>query len=155
MPTILPPDFRDLLSAFADEGVEYLLVGGYAVAFHAEPRATKDMDLWIAGSSENVERVFRALARFGAPAHVLEALRTQGPDEFIFFGRPPIRIDLLRSIPGVEFDDAWPHRVATLWHDVPVLVIGRDDLIAAKRASGRPRDLEDADLVESFRPDET
>ena len=148
MATSLLPDFADLLGAFAEEGVEYLLVGGYAVSFHGEPRATKDMDLWISGASENVERVARALIRFGAPPHILAALRSQGPDEFIFFGRPPVRVDLLRSIPGIGFDEAWAGRVSATWDDVPVTVIGRDDLIVAKRAAGRPRDLEDADMLE-------
>jgi hypothetical protein len=144
MPMTLPSDFAELLAAFAEAEVEYLLVGGYAVAFHAEPRATKDMDLLLGRSEENVEKVVRALAGFGAPGHILQALRTQTDDEFVFMGVPPLRVDFLRSIPGVDFDDAFARRIDTKWHGVPVSVISRRDLIDAKRAAGRPQDLVDA-----------
>lgn len=121
MPKTLPSDFVELLAAFAAAGVEYLLVGGYAVAFHAEPRATKDMDLWIGGSAANIERLVRAVAGFDAPPHILEALRQQTAEE-----------------------SAHARRVDAEWDGVKVSVIGRDDLITAKRAAGRPQDLVDA-----------
>lgn len=147
----LPQDFAELLSAFADERVSYLIVGGYAVAYHGEPRATKDIDLWLSGETDNVERAIRALARFGAPGYIVEALRLQGPDEFVFMGAPPLRVDLLRTIPGIEFADAFTRRVDTEWHGVRVSILGMDDLLAAKRAAGRPQDLVDADLLEKRR----
>lgn len=145
---ILPSDFAELLSAFAEAGIEYLLVGGYAVAFHAEPRATKDMDLWIGGGAENVEKLVRALSSFGAPREILDALRTQTAEEFVFMGVPPLRVDFLRSIDGVEFGAAYARRVEARWHGVPVSVIGRSDLIVAKRAAGRAQDLADVAAIE-------
>jgi len=144
----LQQDFRDLLSVFAEEGVSYLLIGGYAVTFHSRPRFTKDIDLWIADDPENVERVIRALARFGAPRAVLDALRTSGPDEIVFFGAPPVRVEIFKRIPGATFEEAYVRRVESSWGDVQVSVIGREDLIRAKRASGRPEDLRDAETLE-------
>jgi hypothetical protein len=143
MPTTLPSDFVELLAAFAAAGVEYLRVGGYAVAFHAEPRATKDIDLWIGGSASNIERLVRAVASFGAPPHILDALRSQSAEEFVFMGVPPLRVDFLRSIQGVDFESAHARRIDTDWDGVKVSVMGRADLIASKRAAGRPQDLVD------------
>ncbi len=140
----LHPDFRDLLRAFDAAEARYLLVGGYAVAFHARPRFTKDIDLWIGEDAENLERVRRALAAFGAPPHVLAALEELGPDEILYMGAPPLRVDVFRRIPGVDFDDAWARRVEAEWDGVPIRVISLEDLVAAKEASGRPQDLEDA-----------
>lgn len=147
----LPPDFPELLSAFADEKASYLIVGGYAVAYHCEPRATKDIDLWLSGEADNVESATRALARFGVPGYIVEALRSQKPDEFVFMGAPPLRVDLLRTIPGVEFSDAFARRVDTEWHGVRVSILSMDDLLTAKRAAGRPQDLVDADRLEKRR----
>jgi hypothetical protein len=144
MPTTLPSDFVELLAEFAAAGVEYLLVGGYAVAFHGEPRATKDIDLWIGGSASNIERLVRAVAGFGAPAHILDALRSQTAEEFVFMGVPPLRVDFLRSIQGIDFESAHARRIDAEWGGVKVSVIARDDLIASKRAAGRPQDLVDA-----------
>jgi predicted nucleotidyltransferase len=144
MPTTLPSDFVELLAAFAAAQVEYLLVGGYAVAFHAEPRATKDIDLWIGGSVANIERLVRAVASFGAPSHILDALRTQTAEEFVFMGVPPLRVDFLRSIQGVDFESAYARRIKAEWDGVEISVLGLEDLIASKRAAGRPQDLVDA-----------
>src|SRR5258708_22997781 len=96
----LPSDFRDLLEEFARDGVEHVVIGGYAFAFHVEPRATKDLDLLVEGSEENRGRAARALARYGAPQNVVEAMRTLAETEVVFLGRPPLRIDLLRAIDG-------------------------------------------------------
>lgn len=94
----VPSDFSDLVAAFEAEGVEYLIVGGYAVGAHARPRATKDLDLWI-GGGENLERVARALRNFGLPDAFVDTARTLGEGEALFFGTPPVRVDLLRSRP--------------------------------------------------------
>jgi len=147
----LHPDFRDLLSAFAREQVRYLLIGGYAVSFHGRPRFTKDIDLWIAGDAENLTRVHAALTLFGAPPSVLQDLAALGPDEILYMGKPPVRVDLLRSIPGADFDEAFTRRVETEWDGVPVLVIALDDLIAAKRAAGREQDRLDVIALERAR----
>lgn len=147
----LPPDFRDLLEAFAAEAVEFALIGGYAFAFHAEPRATKDLDLLLRGG-DNLERAARALERFGAPENVVEAVRRLGDSEIAYLGQPPLRVDLLRSIDGVVTDDVLGNAVSATWDGVPVRVIALDDLIANKRASGRARDLADAEALERVRP---
>ena len=147
----LAPDLIDLLTELQSSGAEYLVVGGWAVGVHAEPRYTKDLDLLIGASPANLARVVSALERYGAPAALVDQVRTMTADEFVFFGVPPARVDLLRSIPGIDFDDAWKRRKDVRWSDVDVHVIGFDDLCAAKRAAGRRRDLDDLKLLEKFR----
>jgi hypothetical protein len=106
----LHPDLIDLLEAFASSSVEFLVVGGWAVSTHAKPRFTKDLDLWIGTDAANLARVAKALAAFGAPAQIVLQAAALAEDEFLFLGVPPARVDLLRQIPGVEFEDAWPRR---------------------------------------------
>ena len=148
----LHPDFKDLLSALAASSAEYLVVGGWAVGFHAEPRFTKDLDLLIGRDPDNLARVVKALELFGAPATTLEQLRNLGAEEFMFFGVPPVRVGVLRSIPGVTFADAFGRREVATWSGVPVSVLGREDLLASKRAAGREKDRRDVDLLERARP---
>lgn len=147
----LHQDFKDLLEVFAREGVRYLLVGGYAVAFHSVPRFTKDIDLWIDPSPTNVEAAARALELFGAPPDIVSAWRGGAPDEIVYFGRPPFRVDLLRSLPGGDFASAFARRATGEWKEASVQVIGKDDLIAIKRAAGRPQDLLDVRALERTR----
>ncbi len=137
------PDFRDLLTAFADSAVRYLVVGGYAVSFHHRPRATKDLDLWIDARPDNLERIARALAAFGAPVELIEQVRTVRPTEIVYFGRPPLRVDLITSLGGLDFDAVFQDRVETTWDGVPVHIISREGLIASKQAAGRPQDRQD------------
>lgn len=144
----LHPDLTDLLGAFSSSNVEYLIVGGWAVSIHAEPRFTKDLDLLIGESTENLARVAQALALFGAPPGIVKSAVSLARDEFLFFGTPPARVDVLRSIPGVDFDAAYARRVQVSWGDLCVQVISKGDLIAAKRAAGRERDLRDLRLLE-------
>ena len=146
------PDFRDLLSALNAEGVEYLLVGGHAVAFHAAPRYTKDLDLWIRATRPNAERLMRALTVFGAPLSGATADDFATAGIVFMMGIPPNRIDLLTSIDGVAFEEAWPDRVPTTFSGEQTFVIGRAHLVANKLASGRPQDLIDADLVRKMAP---
>lgn len=143
----LHPDFVDLLAAFAEHEVRYLLVGGYAVGFHAQPRATKDMDLLVDCAQENLARVHGALSDFGAPAHLLDAMLAATPEEIVFLGRPPVRVDILQQIPGVEFSESYARRDTVALQGVDVEIIALDDLIAAKLASGRPQDLADVDAL--------
>jgi hypothetical protein len=147
----LHPDLIDLLTELKSSGVEYLVVGGWAVGVHAEPRYTKDLDLLIGPSDENLARVSTALQRYGAPPGLIDQVRTMTADEFVFFGVPPARVDLLRSIPGVDFPQAWTRRTTVVWQGVDVHVIGFDDLLAAKRAAGRPKDLDDVRLLGRFK----
>jgi hypothetical protein len=145
----LPPDFRDLLAEFVREGVEHAVIGGYAFAYHAEPRATKDLDLLIEGSQENRDRAARALGRYGAPAQVVAAVRALGEQEVAYFGEAPLRVDILREVDGVDTKAVLRNAVTTTWDDVAVRVIALDDLIANKQAAGRAQDLADVErLVE-------
>jgi Nucleotidyltransferase of unknown function (DUF6036) len=140
-------DFTDLLRRFNANSVEYLVIGGYALIQYAEPRYTKDLDLWINTDPKNALAVFQSLKSFGAP---LEGLTEEDFAEDGFFyqmGMPPVRIDILMGIPGIKFQTAWERRATVWFDDLPVLFISRQDLITAKRASGRPQDLIDADLL--------
>jgi hypothetical protein len=139
-------DFNELLSIFNDYKVKYLVVGGYAVGFHAQPRATKDLDLFIEPDPDNGKAVYTALAKFGAPLAGLT------PDDFMergaFFrmGHPPLMVEIFPDIKGVDFDRAWEKRVETTVDPdtgLKAFLIARDDLIAAKLAAGRPQDLAD------------
>jgi hypothetical protein len=141
----LPSDFKELLEEFAREGVEHVVIGGYAFAYHVEPRATKDLDVFLEGSAENLARAASALARYGAPQNVVEGARNLAETEIVYLGRPPLRIDLLRAIDGVPHADVVRNAVPAMWDGTPIRVIALDDLIANKRAAGRPQDL--ADLV--------
>jgi hypothetical protein len=138
-------DFKELLSIFNELGVKYLVVGGYAVAAHAEPRFTKDLDIWVETSNENAERVFNALRSFGAPLGGLTENDFSQEGSFYQMGMPPARVDILMSIDGVRFEDAWMNRVEADFDGVIANLISRTDLIAAKKAAGRPQDLIDID----------
>jgi hypothetical protein len=142
----------DLLTEFESSGVEYLVVGGWAVGIHSEPRYTKDLDILIGAAPENLERVVTALQRYGAPPELVQEVRTMQSQEFVFFGAPPARIDLLREIPGVDFAAAWSRRKHVVWQGIHVDVIGFDDLCAAKQAANRPQDRDDLRKLEKFRP---
>lgn len=138
-------DFKELLSALNAHRVKYLIVGGYAVSLHAEPRATKDLDILIGRSAENSKAVFAALADFGAPLEGLTPKDFMEPGSFFRMGTPPVMVDILSSIRGVDFDQAWERRVE--FHvdsGLSASFISREDLLAAKLAAGRPQDLADA-----------
>ncbi len=145
---LLNPDFRDMLSALCNENVEFLLVGAYALAAHGLPRATGYLDIWIRCSDENARRVWRALRQFGAPLSelTLDDLRT--PDLVFQIGVAPRRIDILTSIDGVQFGEAWPYRKDIEIEGLTVAVIGRSQLIQNKKAVGRPQDLADVAWLE-------
>ena len=145
------PDFRDLLAAFVASKVEFVLIGGYAVIFHGRPRATKDLDLFVSIDADNRARLADALELFGAPRRVVDGARDLAPGEVVYFGVSPLRVDILASASGIEFRTVHDRAVKTSLDDVPVSVIALDDLIANKRASGRPRDLEDAAELERIR----
>ncbi len=125
----LPIDFKELLEAFDSERVDAVVVGGYAVAFHGRPRATKDIDLVLAGGAENLAAAARALEWFGAPANVVHAVSTLNPSEIAFMGQPPLRIDLLGGIEGVPTAGLFERAIHTTIDGVAVRVISLDDLI--------------------------
>lgn len=132
-----------MLSALSAAGVEFLVVGAHALAAHGVPRATGDLDLWVRATAENAERVWGALEHFGAPLHDLTMDDLARPDVVFQIGVVPQRIDLLTSITGVTFDDAWENRVHVEIGELEVPVLGRSELVRNKRAVGRTRDLAD------------
>jgi hypothetical protein len=139
-------DFAEMLGALSEAGAEFLVIGAHAVAVHARPRATGDLDLWVRPTRENAQRVWTALVGFGAPLQDLTPEDLATADVVFQIGVAPNRIDLLTTIGGVAFEEAWPRRLAVQLWGLTVPVIGRDDLVRSKRAAGRPRDL--ADLAE-------
>jgi hypothetical protein len=145
------PDFSDMLSALSAEGVEYLLIGAYAMAVHGVPRATGDIDIWVRPSPDNADRILRALARFGAPLGGLRAADLAGEGTVFQVGVAPNRVDVITAIDGVAFDAAWPRRVTSDIGGLTIPVIGREDLIRNKRSTGRSRDLADAEQLEGSR----
>ena len=147
----LTPDYLEALSAFNAEGVEYLIIGAFAASAHGLLRATGDIDLWIRPTRDNATRVYRALARFGAPLDGVSATDFTSDDLIFQVGRAPHRIDVITAISGVSFEAAWPRRLAATFGPHPVAVIGLDDLLANKRASGRPKDLLDVAQLEKLR----
>jgi hypothetical protein len=140
---MMPSDLKELLRAFNDQSVKYIVVGGYAFGVHAEPRATKDLDVFIRSDLENSEAVFRALAQYGAPLDGLSPADFRDGTTFQI-GQPPSRIEILQRIDGITFDEAWEHRLEGLVDgEIPAIVISRDDLIRNKIASGREQHLLD------------
>ena len=136
----LPPDFKEFLKLLNSNKVEYLLIGGYAVGYHGYPRPTGDMDIWIARTRDNAQRVVEALAEFGftCPAELLLQ-----ENQLVRMGVPPFRIEILTTIDGVEFSDCYPARLQTLLDDAEVSLIGLSDLKVNKKASGRSKDITD------------
>jgi hypothetical protein len=143
-------DYKDLLSAFHAHGVRYLIVGGNAVVFHAQPRATKDIDLFISPDLATAQATYTALAQFGAPLQGIGPEDFANRSNFFRFGHDPCGVDILPNIPGVEFDGAWERRVEGVIDSkigLTAFFISKDDLIAVKLASGRIRDLADVEDI--------
>jgi len=145
-------DFRDLFAAFNAQDVEYLVVGAHALAAHGHVRATKDLDVWVRAEPGNARKAFRGLKVFGAPLHDLAEDDLERPGLIFQIGIPPVRIDVVTSIDGVSFEDAWPERVQTTFGDQPVAVLSRRHLIQNKRSAGRAQDLADVDWLETHPP---
>ncbi len=140
-------DFKDLLNLFEKHKVRYLIVGGYAVMKYSEPRFTKDLDILIAADQENSKSVYTALTEFGAPLENLTPEDFSREGFFYQMGRPPIRVDILMSIPGIKFEDAWKNREVVQLGNLTLLFISRSDLIRSKEASGRPQDKIDVEKL--------
>ena len=144
----IQPDFEELLALLNRHGVEYLIVGAHALAVHGHVRATKDLDVWVRPSRDNAVKVLEALRAFGAPLHDLTEEDLTQPGLIFQIGVPPVRIDVVTSIDGVEFEAAWPARVEATIDRLPVPVLSREHLIQNKRASGRLQDLADLERLE-------
>ncbi len=146
-PAPLAPDFSAFLRLLASHGVEYLLVGGYAVGYHGHVRATADLDVWVCRSEPNATRLVDALHAFGFDVPELTPKLFLVPDRVVRLGVPPVRIELLTSVSGVEFEACYAERERARWDDVEVPVISLARLLENKRASGRPKDLSDLDAL--------
>lgn len=144
-PKSLAKDFREFLQSLNDHGVEYLVIGGHAVAFHGYPRATADLDVWVAVHPDNADRLVSALRQFGFDLPELNADLFLQPDRIIRMGVPPNRIEIQTGIDGVNFEDCRPRGIASELDGVQVLFIALADLKANKKASGRNKDLADLD----------
>jgi hypothetical protein len=143
----LPIEFADLFGAFAKHRVRYMIVGGYAVALHGAPRFTKDLDVFLDPDARNRRQLANALAEFGAPQGTLDALQSLTGLDVAWMGNPPLRIDFMIQIPGVDYDTAERHKQWVAWGELQVAVIGKNELIVSKVASGRPQDLLDVSEV--------
>jgi hypothetical protein len=140
-------DFLDLLRAFADHSVRFLIVGAYALAVHGRPRATGDLDVWIDPTPENAFQVMNALKQFGAPLEQVSVEDFSRPGVVFQMGLPPFRIDVLTELSGLAFAEAWPGRIQAPFGLAMAPVIGRDAFIKNKRATGRAKDLGDLESL--------
>ena len=140
-------DFKELLLAFNAHNVEYMIVGAHALAAHGHVRATKYLDLWVRPEKSNAQKVLRALSDFGAPLSDLTIDDLSRKETIFQIGVPPLRIDVITDIDGVEFAEAWPDRLETLFGGVPASVISRHHLITNKKTAARLQDLADVEQL--------
>ena len=143
----LPPDFKEFLQALNRSAVEYLLVGGYAVAYHGYPRTTADIGIWIRAAPDNARRTMEALENFGFGGSGASGQMFLIPGRVVRMGVPPLRIELLTSISGVDFEACYSQRMKATIDTVPVNVISKADLLINKRAAGRAKDLADLEQL--------
>jgi len=143
----LPQDFKDFLRLLDANGVEYLLIGGYAVAYHGYPRATEDIDIWIASNPQNAQHIILALKEFGFDVPELNPDLFLKPDSIVRLGVPPLRIELSTTISGVAFGECYKARVTEVMDGIKVNIINLADLKKNKKASGRFRDLDDLERL--------
>lgn len=141
----LNPDFKEFLQSLNENDVRYLVVGGYAVAFHGHPRYTKDIDIWIDLDEQNARKVVKALVDFGFSSLNLNPADFLEPDNVIQLGYPPRRIDLLIGLEGADFDECYSKRLEEEMEGIRVCFVDRENLARLKRAAGRPQDLADLD----------
>lgn len=140
-------DFVNLLRAFSDHKVRFMIVGAYALGVHGRPRATGDLDVWIDPTPKNATRVMSALRTFGAPLTAVTADDFSRPGIVFQMGLPPYRIDVLTQLSGLTFDEAWPDRTQARFGPLTVDVIGLDAFVTNKRATGRAKDLGDIEAL--------
>lgn len=139
----LPSDFKEFLKFLNAKNAEYLIVGGYAVGYHGYPRATNDIDIWVAVKPENAERIVSALQEFGFDAADLSPALFLQENQIVRLGVPPMRIEILTGISGIAFDECYSQRVSDVIDGVPVNLIDLENLKLNKKASGRHKDLDD------------
>ena len=144
----IQPDFRELLALFNGQRVEYLIVGGYALAFHGAPRYTGDLDILVRPDPANSRRILKALTLFGFGSLNLAAADFEHPDQVIQLGQPPVRIDLVTSITGVSWEEAFSSRIPGSFGGVSIHFLGRNAFIRNKEAIGRAKDLADIEALD-------
>ena len=149
---MLNSDYKDMLQALLDHGVKFLLVGAYAMGVHGYPRATGDIDIWVEPSSENSARVYRSMAAFGAPLHEIDEATFATPGVVFQIGIAPRRIDIITTISGIRFDEAYQQRQVVEIEGLSIPILSLGDLIRNKRATGRDKDRLDADQLEKQGP---
>lgn len=141
------PDFRELLALFNAHKVDYIIVGGYALAFHGAPRYTGDLDIFIKPDPNNAQRILDALHDFDFKALGLTMDDFECPDKVVQLGVPPVRIDIITSLTGVSWEEAFAGRKKANYGDIPIYYLGREQFITNKRALGRKRDLADLEAL--------
>ena len=141
------PDFRDLLALFNAHRVDYMIVGGYALAFHGAPRFTGDVDIFVKPDPENAQRVLDALGEFGFKSGDLTRADFESPDKVVQLGIPPVRVDIITSLTGVSWEKAFSGKASGTYGDVAVYYIGREEFLSNKRAIGRKKDLADLEAL--------
>jgi hypothetical protein len=142
------PDFAEMLRELFEAGVDFLVVGAHARAAYGDPRATKDIDIWVRPSDENARRVWTALARYGAPLGDVTMSDFANPGITFQIGIAPYRIDILTELTALTFDEAWANRTMSSFGGGTYPVIGKEEFIRNKRSTGRLQDIADADHVE-------
>ena len=148
---LLNPDYRDMVECLLREGVDFMLVGGYAVALHGWPRTTFDIDFWIMANPDNAKAVMRAIKAFGAPLMELTEEDFHKPGMVFQIGNEPQRIDIISAVDGLDYADAVGRAVKMNVDGMEIKVLSLDDLIVNKRASGRPKDIADALALEKLK----
>ena len=151
---MLNEDYKDMLLALSGEKVRYLLIGAYALAAHGYPRATMDIDIWVMPSPKNADAVMRALRCFGAPLHNLTKEDLQKDGTIFQIGVAPRRIDIITTASGLRFEEAFSRSLSINIDGIQVHIPSKDDLIRNKRASGRTKDLADAEALEKLKNSE-
>ena len=150
-PIRLPQDFKEFLRLLEDNNVEYILVGGYAVGYHGYPRPTGDIDFWVSNKKENAERIVRVLCEFGFDSPELSVSLFTAENSIVRMGVAPFKLELITHIDGVKFDDCYSRQIETVIDGCKVKVIALNDLLANKKASGRPKDINDVLELDKIR----
>ena len=140
---MLSRDFKEFIELLNSHQVKYLVVGGYAVAFHGHPRYTKDIDLWVLNSEKNGERLLKVMSEFGFASLGLTLNDFLQKDNIVQLGYPPNRIDIITGLNGIDFEKAYKNKIEIRFDDIDVNFIDLEDLKKSKRIAGRPKDLED------------
>ena len=152
---MLNEDYRDMLHALSDEKVRFLLVGAYALAAHGYPRATMDIDIWVMPTPDNAEAVLRALSRFGSPLSNLTKGDLHKDGTLFQIGVAPRRIDIITAASGLQFENTYQNSIPVNIEGIEVRIPSIDDLIINKKATGRTKDLADAEALENLKNSES